>query len=148
MRYAHTNIIAGDWQKLSLFYQNVFGCIPVPPKRDLSGEWVDKLTNMKNVHIEGEHLKLPGYDGYAPTLEIFSYHAMDFDNQKAINTAGFAHIAFEVDDVRETLNKRTANGGSAVGEVVSKEYPGIVAGTFVYCKDIESNIIELQSWAK
>jgi len=24
MKYVHTNIIAKDWQKVSLFYQNVF----------------------------------------------------------------------------------------------------------------------------
>jgi len=37
-RYVHTNLIAWDWKRLAAFYQDVFGCVPVPPERDLSGE--------------------------------------------------------------------------------------------------------------
>jgi predicted enzyme related to lactoylglutathione lyase len=77
IKYVHTNIIAKDWRKLSLFYQRVFGCKPVPPERDLSGQWLDSLTGIDGAHITGEHLALPGYDGQTPTLEIFSYDDMD-----------------------------------------------------------------------
>jgi hypothetical protein len=35
--YVHTNLIAHDWRALAEFYQQVFGCVPVPPERDLSG---------------------------------------------------------------------------------------------------------------
>ena len=73
---------------------------------------------------------------------------MYFDNQKCLNGVGLSHLAFEVDDVVQTLEKLKSNGGSAIGEVISKEYQGIGIATFVYCKDIEGNIIELQSWAK
>jgi len=62
MRYVHTNIIAKDWRSLSNFYQKVFGCRPVGPQRDLSGEWIEDLTNIKSVHIVGEHLSFPGYN--------------------------------------------------------------------------------------
>ena len=37
-KYVHTNLIARDWRALSSFYQQVFGCIPVPPERDYQGE--------------------------------------------------------------------------------------------------------------
>ena len=33
-RYGHTNLIASDWRALSRFYQELFGCTPVPPVRD------------------------------------------------------------------------------------------------------------------
>jgi predicted enzyme related to lactoylglutathione lyase len=148
MKYAHTNIIAKDWKKLSLFYQKVFECVPLPPERDLSGEWLERLTGIEGVHIVGEHLKLPNYEGDSPTLEIFSYNEANTDNPKSLNGAGLSHLAFEVDDVAETLNKVVANGGSPIGEIVSKEYSGIGIATFVYCRDIEGNIIELQSWEK
>ena len=36
-RYVHTNLIARDWRVLARFYQEVLGCVPVPPERDLSG---------------------------------------------------------------------------------------------------------------
>lgn len=148
IRYVHTNIIAKDWKKVSLFYQRVFGCRPVPPQRDLSGEWLDGLTGLQNAHIMGEHLALPGYSEHLPTLEIFSYDSMDENQTKAINSIGLAHLAFEVDDVAAVLEKVKQEGGGQVGEIVKTQYPNHVTATFVYAKDIEENIIELQSWEK
>lgn len=149
IRYVHTNIIAKDWKALSQFYQKVFHCKPLPDGgRDLKGEWIDRLTGISSAHIEGEHLLLPGYTEDHPTLEIFSYSVMKNGNLKMINSLGFGHLAFEVDDVRETLKEVITEGGGQVGEVVEAIYPGSVKATFVYAKDIEGNIIELQSWHK
>ena len=72
VRYVHTNIVARNWEKLAQFYIDVFNCEPVYPERDMSGEWIDRITMIRDVHIEGIHLRLPGYDN-GPTLEIFSY---------------------------------------------------------------------------
>ncbi len=36
-RYVHTNLIAAEWQALARFYGAVFGCVRVPPERDLAG---------------------------------------------------------------------------------------------------------------
>lgn len=36
-RFAHTNIVSEDWRKLAQFYEQVFGCIPVPPEMRRSG---------------------------------------------------------------------------------------------------------------
>ena len=148
MRYAHTNIIAKDWRAVSAFYQNVFGCIPKPPERDLRGAWVDALTGIPGAHITGEHLTLPGYGDTAPTLEIFSYDGAEKERPKALTGVGFAHIAFEVDDVAAMLKKVLDAGGAQVGEVVTASYPGGVTATFVYAADVEGNIIELQSWKR
>lgn len=57
-----------------------------------------------------------------------------------------AHIAFEVDDVTKVLQKIKDAGGDQLGEIVNADYPDRVVATFVYAKDIEGNIIELQSW--
>ncbi len=148
-RYVHTNIIAKDWKKVSQFYQKVFRCRPLPDgERDIKGEWIDRMTGIPSVHIEGEHLLLPGYSEDHPTLEIFSYSPEEDSDLNMINKPGFAHIAFEVDEFRETLIEVLAAGGGQVGEVVEAVYPGNVKATFVYARDIEGNIIELQSWEK
>ncbi len=149
MRYVHTNIIAKDWRTLSQFYQKVFHCKPLPNgRRDLKGEWIDRMTGIPLVQVQGEHLLLPGYSEDHPTLEIFSYSQEEQNNSKMINNLGFGHMAFEVDDVRETLKEVIAEGGGQVGDVVEAMYPNNVKATFVYAKDIEGNIIELQSWQK
>jgi predicted enzyme related to lactoylglutathione lyase len=47
IRYVHTNIVAKDWKALAQFYCDVFGCKIVGPLRDLSGKWIDTLTEIK-----------------------------------------------------------------------------------------------------
>lgn len=148
IKFAHTNIIARNWKKLAQFYIDVFECEPVYPERDLSGEWIDKITQISNVRIKGIHLKLPGYqDG--PTLEIFEYNKISKECKKAlINDPGYSHIAFHVNDVEETLHKLISYGGEPYGEMIEKNFEGNGRLKVVYAKDLEGNIIEIQNWTK
>lgn len=145
MRYVHTNLIAKDCCALSLFYQKVFGCKPSGARRNLSGEWLERLTGLSGAHITGEHLLLTGGDESGPTLEIFSY-SHEIEHTKGISNCGFSHIAFEVQDVRKTAEHVVEEGGALLGEIVTKEYEGVGLATFVYVRDPEGNFIELQSW--
>lgn len=146
LRYVHTNIIARDAGRLIDFYKKVLHCQSIGEKRDLCGDWLDRLTGLKGAHITGEHLLLPGYGGAHPTLEIFSYDALEDALPPEINRPGLAHLAFEVYDVEETLAAVLREGGSRVGEVVTADYPGGRQAVFVYARDPEGNILELQSW--
>ncbi len=146
MRYAHTNIIAKDSTKLIDFYKEVLDCRSIGETRNLSGDWLDGMTGIKNSHIVGEHLCLPGYDDKHPTIEIFSYDEMIANNSHKINQCGIAHIAFEVENVAATLEKLLNAGGGQLGELVSADYEDGRKAQFVYATDIEGNIIELQSW--
>ena len=146
VRYVHTNIVARNWEKLAQFYIDVFNCEPVYPERDMSGEWIDRITMIRDVHIEGIHLRLPGYDN-GPTLEIFSYDENNAENrQTIINNYGFAHIAFHVDDVDEMLERFLEYGGTKYGQLVEKELKGLGILTIIYGKDPEGNIVEIQNW--
>lgn len=147
MRYAHTNIIARDSTKLIAFYKEVLGCKSIGETRNLRGEWLDAMTGIKDAHIVGEHLCLPGYDDKHPTFEIFSYDEMVTEGAHKINQCGLAHIAFEVENVAETLRKVLEAGGGQYGELVCAEYDDGRKAQFVYATDIEGNIIELQSWS-
>jgi catechol 2,3-dioxygenase-like lactoylglutathione lyase family enzyme len=147
IKFAHTNIITDDWRKLSSFYINVFGCKMVYPERDLKGEFLDKATSIKDAHLMGIHLVLPGYEDTLPTLEIFQYARNEENLYSVPNRKGFGHIAFKVDDVQEVLQKLLDNGGTQVGELVVTKIKNAGTITFVYAKDIDGNIIELQSWA-
>lgn len=147
IRYAHTNLIAKDWRNLATFYEEVFGCIPIPPDRDLSGEWLDKATGLKNAHIRGIHLRLPGFSENAPTLEIFEYGDMPKRPPVNTNTPGFSHIAFAVDNVSDFTNKVIKHGGSEVGDLTQKHVKNVGNLIFQYVADPEGNIIELQSWS-
>lgn len=145
-RYVHTNIIAKDPKQLVEFYKKVFHCKSIGETRDLRGEWLDKMTGIPNAHLVGEHLCFPGYDEDHPTLEIFSYDTVIPNKEAIINRCGLGHLAFEVDDVEETLRELLQAGGSQYGEVVRAEYEDGRKAVFVYGADCEGNIIELQSW--
>jgi len=118
----------------------------MPPERDLSGSWLDKLTDLSKAQIKGIHLLLPGYSSEGPTLEIFEYNHNKKNKTKLINLEGFGHIAFAVENVEEKLNLLLANGGSAVGQVVKTEIKGIGKIWVAYARDPENNIIEIQKW--
>jgi catechol 2,3-dioxygenase-like lactoylglutathione lyase family enzyme len=148
IRYAHTNIIARDWKRLVKFYIDVFGCEPVFPERDLSGEWLDRLTGIKGASIRGMHLRLPGFEN-GPTLEIFEYNtAIEKDSDPLINHQGLGHIAFRVDHVEALLNRLLAHGGSKYGEMVQCEIACSGTIQVIYTRDPEGNIIEIQHWDK
>jgi predicted enzyme related to lactoylglutathione lyase len=146
-RYVHTNLVAEDWRALARFYEQVFGCIAVPPERHLGGPWLAAATGVAQAQIEGVHLRLPGYGDQGPTLEVFRYNRLEERPETAINRPGFAHIAFAVDDVEAAREAVLAAGGRAVGQTVSLPVPGAGTVTFAYLADPEGNIIELQHWS-
>jgi catechol 2,3-dioxygenase-like lactoylglutathione lyase family enzyme len=146
MRFSHTNIAARDWKRLSDFYINVFECKIKPPKRELSGKWLDKGTGLTNVKLEGVHLYLPGHGENPPTLEIFSYEEMHNMSDIMANYTGITHIAFEVEDVDSTMKRALENGAVRLGKIAEREIENLGTLKFVYLRDPEGNIVEIQSW--
>ena len=124
-KYVHTNVIARDWKRLVRFYSEVFGCKPHGPERDMSGAWLDSLTSLRNGHLTGVHLRLPGYGDDGPTLEIFSYDQL----------------------IDEALHAVIAAGGGAVGNIETTKVEDVGALRVVYARDPEGNIVELQKWS-
>lgn len=147
-RYVHTNLIARDWRKLADFYQQVFGCQPVPPERHLTQPWVAQAAAVPGAEIHGMHLRLPGYGENGPTLEIFQYTPLAAGAPPAINRPGLAHLAFAVEDVPAALAAVLAAGGGVLGELVQVEVPGVGKLAFVYAADPEGNLLELQKWGR
>ncbi len=145
-RYAHTNLIARDWRSLARFYQEVFGCTPVPPERDFQGPQFDALTGFSGARLRGMHLRLPGYGDAGPTLELFEYTPAQAKPEAAVNRHGYGHIAFVVDDVALACDAVVQAGGRPIGAIVTLEIAGGARVTVCYMTDPEGNIIELQSW--
>ena len=147
-RYGHTNLIASDWKALSRFYQEQFGCTPVPPERDFKGHDLDRGTGIPGAHLRGEHLRLPGHGPDGPTLEIFNYNILKDKLEAAVNRPGFGHIAFVVDDVPAARDAVLAAGGRPLGEIVTLTNAAGARLTWVYVTDPEGNVLELQSRPK
>lgn len=146
MKFVHTNIISSDWRRLADFYINTFKCIEVPPLRKQSGAWLDAGLGIKNARLEGIHLRLPGYGEHGPTLEIYQYQGYTTEKLARPDQQGFRHIAFEVDNVSNVLNKVLENGGQSQGKISTHRIEGVGTLTFVYARDPEGNLLEIQHW--
>ena len=145
VRFGHVNLVAADWRRLVRFYTGVFGCTVTGTERDLGGEALARGTGLPGARLRGVHLRLPGHGETGPTLEIFSYEQNAANPAAAPNRVGFGHIAFIVPDVETARREVLAAGGSAHGEVVTTAANGGTV-TWVYIRDPEGNLVELQAW--
>ena len=148
IKYVHTNIVAKNWKKLSDFYIKVFDCTIVPPIRYYKGKDLESAINIKNVTLNGVHLRLPGYNKTGPTLEIFSYKPSLKKQNGKINTPGITHLAFEVSDVNKVYKKVIKHGGKKVGKIITLKRSDGKKVKWCYIKDPEGNMIEIQKWGK
>ena len=136
--------MAEDRRSLADFYVKVFECTPVPPERDLSGDWLDMTTGLEGAYIRGIHLRLPGHGEDGPTLEIFRYDADHEHPMPIASRPGLGHLSFAVEDVGAVRGAVLDEGGGAVGEVVNVEIPEAGGIEFAYLTDPERNMIDVQ----
>jgi GNAT superfamily N-acetyltransferase len=73
---------------LASFYQEVFGCTPVPPERHLAGPELEAGMGLSGARVSGIYLRLPGWGDAGPTLEIFQYGELGPDLPRAVNGPG------------------------------------------------------------
>jgi|SRR3990172_2255780 len=147
-RYVHVNLIATDWERLARFYEDVFGCVFVPPVREFEGKELEAGTGVPGAQLQGVHLRLPGFEEQGPVLEIFTYNHLEQRAGTAVNRPGFGHIAFEVDDVAQARREVLRSGGKPVGETVTLQIATGAKVTWCYLTDPEGNVVELQAWSK
>ena len=147
-RFGHVNIVARDWRALASWYERVFGCVPVPPERDLRGPVLEAGTGVPGAALRGVHLRLPGLGiENGPTLEIYEYTPALSGLPPVANRPGFTHIAFALPSVEVAREIVLREGGSAVGSVVTTETADGRRVTWTYVADPEGNIVELQAWS-
>ena len=146
-RFGHVNLTARDWRRLATFYGEVFGCTPVPPERDFRGFDLDAATGLRNAHLTGAHLRLPGSGDVGPTLEIFQYDELEDHPGASVGRPGWGHIAFQVANVGAALAAVIEAGGGRLGETVTFTTADGRHVTWCYATDPEGNIVELQAWS-
>jgi catechol 2,3-dioxygenase-like lactoylglutathione lyase family enzyme len=146
-RFGHVNLTASDWRRLAAFYTDVFGCELVPPERDIRGPALDAGTGLRDAHLTGAHLRLPGFGATGPTLELFSYDDLAAHPGPNVARPGLGHLAFQVADVAAGVEAVLAAGGGRIGEVVTTATSDGRSVTWCYTTDPEGNLVELQAWS-
>lgn len=106
----------------------------------------DKATGLSRAKLEGVHLVLPGHVEKGPTFEIFTYAEMHDTAPIMANHPGMTHIVLKVESVENTYVKALNHGAKILGEIIEKKVPGVSVLQFVYFRDPQGNIVEIQSW--
>lgn len=145
-RFGHVNLTASDWRALASFYERVFGMRQVGGERDIRGDALDRATGLRDAHLTGAHLRLPGHGEDGPTLEIFSYDELAAGGPPAVDRSGWGHIAFAVPDVPAAREAFVAEGGGTMGDVVTTTTLDGRRVSWCYVTDPAGNIVELQAW--
>ena len=94
-----------------------------PPERDIRGARLDAATGLRDAHLTGAHLRLPGHGPDGPTIEIFSYDALEDHPGASVDRAGWGHVAFQVPDVPAAVDAVIAAGGGRLGDVITTGRP-------------------------
>ncbi len=142
-KYAHTNMIVNNLQRMVAFYKDVFGFTEAEPVRSQAAPALEKLTGIAGASIQVQHLRYPGdFGDQGPTLEIICYEQQLPHEVPAANRPGFRHMCFVVDDVGAAFAAVVAAGGGSLGEVVHTENVRW-HNHIVYATDPEGNILEL-----
>lgn len=135
------NLTARNADRLAAFYKDTFGLTERRPPKRLSGEVVSRGNGLPNCDIYAIWLNFNGDTG--SFLEIMQYHKTVHRPTPAVNEPGFAHLAFEVRDLAQSVEKLLRCGGSLQGEITNfgtDKAPLLV----VYVRDPEGNILELE----
>ena len=145
-RYSHTNIVARDPERLARFYSEVLDC-PRVAERRLQGPWLARAMGLPDARLHVFHVRLPGCgDGDMPTIEIFGMDGVADTPPSVLSRPGLMHTAFVVDEVHASLDRLLAAGGSKLGEIDGTTVEAVGSVLFVYARDPEGNIVELQQF--
>lgn len=141
MRLTHINLVARDAEALAEFYVNIMKCDVLRGPMTLSGEKVSRGNGLSNSKIRTIWLKFPELEH--PFLEIHEHTVTHHRDQPRVNEPGFGHLAFQIEDIGDTLSSIIQAGGTQIGKITdfgTPERPYLIA----YARDPEGNVLELE----
>nr|WP_246699375.1 VOC family protein [Rhizobium sp. BK538] len=141
MRLAHINLVARNAEALAAFYVNVMKCDVLREPKTLSGEKVSRGNGLSNSEIRTIWLKFPELE--RPFLEIHEHTVTHQRDQPRVNEPGFGHLAFEMEDIGDTLSNIIRSGGAQIGQITDFGTPER-AYLIAYARDPEGNVLELE----
>jgi catechol-2,3-dioxygenase len=101
---------------------------------------------LPGVSVHAIHLRLPGLGATGPTLELFGLEEFEVGERPVPNRTGWMHMAFAVEDIRTALDRFLACGGESLGAITQAHVEGVGRVEFMYGRDPEGNIVELQEY--
>lgn len=146
-KFRHIAIIVNDFDKMIDFYSKILG-FEVLRIFEIETEDFRKGVGISDAKAKVAHLSIPG-NGVEIEMFEYSQKRERMEDLSIANAPGFRHMAFFVDNLEEAYESLKENGIEFYSEPILVKEPESVAGfRFVYFKDPEGNIIELNQLPK
>lgn len=143
----HVNIVVEDIERAARFYGEVLGFVRGFEKT-LEGAWIDKVTGVKGAKALCVFMESGNGQTRIELLQFLAPVGDAFDGNKWPNTRGIRHIAFNVDDLDNLIEKLRAWPVEIVSEPV--EVPFAVGNLgrkrLFYFYDPEGNLLEAAAY--
>lgn len=140
--FRHIAIIAKDLDIMVNFYTQILG-FEIKREFEIESEEFRTGINIPIAKAKGTHLQ---HSNLSMEIELFEFVEGQNNNQisSQANIPGYRHIAFVVEDLDQSYEVLKENGIEFFSAPITIKEPANVAGfQFVYFKDPEGNLIEL-----
>ncbi|MFZ7110922.1 MAG: VOC family protein [Desulfatiglandales bacterium] len=142
-RMDHINIVVSDLQEAKDFF-SLFG-FQENDSSDLSGEWISAVVGLKDVRARYVALSLPGSSTNLELIEYESPGSQSDPHTGKANQIGLRHLAFEVEDIDQEVQRLTEAGVAFMSPV--KTYPK-TGKRLVYFHGPDGILMELAEYPK
>jgi glyoxylase I family protein len=140
-KFRHVAIVVRDLDRMVNFYTQTLG-FRLKRRFAIGNEDFQRGIGVLDAEATGAHLLVPNSD---VEIELFQFReAEDVPSGSPANTQGDRHVALVVENLQETWRELEETGISFLSNPITVKEPKEVAGfQFVYFRDPEGNIIEL-----
>jgi catechol 2,3-dioxygenase-like lactoylglutathione lyase family enzyme len=104
----HINVVVSNLDEAKKFFSQLG--FSIGDEAELKGEWVSKIVSLEDVKARYVTLSLPGLGTNLELIEYYSPPSECDPNMSKANQLGFRHIAFEVDNIEETVQNMKRKG--------------------------------------
>lgn len=142
-RIDHINIVVKDIENAKKFFVELGFTVNI--ETTLEGEWIDKLTGLKNAKASYIGLSLSACETNLELLEFHQPESLTTWDNEVLNKTGFRHIAFEVQDIEKIVAKLKARNVHFLSEI--QEYKP-TKKKICYFYGPENIVLELAEYGK
>ncbi len=134
----HTSFTVSNLSRTVDFFVNALG-FEVISRAPRDPAIIARITGVEGADIEVAYVQGPGH-----RLELIQYHgpAERGRVRSAPCDTGFAHIAFDVDDIEAAIAASAAHGVTPIGELVAIDQGPNKGGLLAYLRDPDDVTIE------
>jgi len=149
-RIDHVNIVVTNLERSKAFYGAILG-LKVVFEAELSGPWISRVTGVEDVKAQYVILEPPEGGCRIELIEYEKPEGITSNSISEVNATGLRHLAFQVENIDEVVDRLTAKGVKfnsdpvAVSSAVASA-PKAKGKKLCYFRDPDGVILEIAEY--